>query len=415
MAFSWSPTTATARPHATPWYAGRPSTVPAYADRLPLTEQQLKGIELLVAWFRNPRRRPFFLIFGYAGTGKTTIIKLAIEALGLAPRAVRFAAYTGKAAAIMAAAGCLNASTLHSLLYLVSGESDDHQPEFDLNLHDPRLRSVKLIVIDEMSTIDDDMAHDILQLQIPVIVLGDPFQLPPIRGTAYFAAQQPDVMLTAVHRQAKDNPILRASMALREDYHTRIGDFADGERLIAHRRSSMPLEQMLATDQVIAGFHRTRRAINAQAVQHAHLDSDGVPTIAGGKIVVTRNHRHYGVLNGVTYRIGTAPLRAGRAFTTTIVADDGRRVRCPIHVAAFESYRTFNEAGALSPADRADIALRRPVLADWGYCITLHKSQGSQYRSIALIDDGFGRSAEERARARYTGLTRASETAHYIQ
>ena len=50
---------------------------------------------------------------------------------------------------------------------------------------------------------------------VPVLVLGDPAQLPPIQGGGYFTEAEPDAMLTEVHRQAFDNPIVRLSMDVR--------------------------------------------------------------------------------------------------------------------------------------------------------------------------------------------------------
>ena len=53
-------------------------------------------------------------------------------------------------------------------------------------------------------------------LRQQVLVLGDPAQLPPVKGGGFFTEAEPDVMLTEVHRQAADNPIIRLSMTIRE-------------------------------------------------------------------------------------------------------------------------------------------------------------------------------------------------------
>ena len=60
--------------------------------------------------------------------------------------------------------------------------------------------------------VDEDLGQDLLSFGTPVLVLGDPAQLPPVKGGGFFTEAEPDIMLTEVHRQAADNPIVRMSM-----------------------------------------------------------------------------------------------------------------------------------------------------------------------------------------------------------
>ncbi len=64
-----------------------------------------------------------------------------------------------------------------------------------------------LVVIDECSMVDADLGNDLLSFGVPVLVLGDPAQLPPLRGGGFFTEAEPDVMLTEVHRQAEGDPM----------------------------------------------------------------------------------------------------------------------------------------------------------------------------------------------------------------
>src|SRR4051812_25813648 len=161
-----------------------------------------------------------FRLFGYAGTGKTTLARhLAQNVDGK----VAFAAFTGKAAMVMRAKGCFGASTIHSLIYRAR-ESGEETPSFDL-WEDAPASKAKLIVIDECSMVDADLGRDLLSFGVPILVLGDPAQLPPISGGGFFTAEEPDMMLTEVHRQARDNPIIRLSMDVREGRGLEYGDF----------------------------------------------------------------------------------------------------------------------------------------------------------------------------------------------
>jgi exodeoxyribonuclease-5 len=132
-------------------------------------------------WLRAPSAQVFRL-FGYAGTGKTTLAKhLAAHIDGR----VRFAAYTGKAAHVMRIKGCKDAGTLHSLIYICSETADG--PWFELTDQSP-LAEAALLIVDECSMVDTRLGDDILSFGVPVLVLGDPEQLPPVRGAGFFTA-----------------------------------------------------------------------------------------------------------------------------------------------------------------------------------------------------------------------------------
>ena len=127
---------------------------------------------------------------------------------------MKFAAFTGKAALVMRNKGCDNASTIHSLIYRAR-ESGVEQPSFEL-WDDAPASKAKLIVIDECSMVDAELGRDLMSFECPLLVLGDPAQLPPIQGGGFFTDCEPDAMLTEVHRQAQDDPIVRMSMDIRE-------------------------------------------------------------------------------------------------------------------------------------------------------------------------------------------------------
>ena len=122
-----------------------------------------------------------FRLFGYAGTGKTTRAKHIAEGVD---GKVLFAAFTGKAAHVMRSKGCERASTIHSLIYKAR-DSGEGTPSFDL-WDDAPASKAKLIVIDECSMVDPELGRDLMSFRVPVMVLGDPAQLPPIQGAGFF-------------------------------------------------------------------------------------------------------------------------------------------------------------------------------------------------------------------------------------
>ena len=257
-----------------------------------LSPQQDAALAAVSAWLRHGER-PVFRLFGYAGTGKTTLARHIAEGVD---GEVAFGAYTGKAALVMRSKGCTDASTIHSLIYR-SREVDEGGPQFVLNRSSAAAKA-DLIVIDECSMVDEELGRDLLSFGRPVLVLGDPAQLPPVKGGGFFTDAEPDVMLTEVHRQAKDNPIVRMSIAVREGGRLEIGGFGES-RVI--RRREIDAETVMQADQILVGLNRTRRLYNAR-IRALKGYRDPMPA-AGEKLVCLRNDRSKGLLNGGTWTI----------------------------------------------------------------------------------------------------------------
>ena len=207
--------------------------------------QQEAALAAVARWLKAGEPQVFRL-FGYAGTGKTTLAKHIAEGTD---GGVVFAAYTGKAAHVMRTKGCVGASTIHSLIYRSRGE-DENGPTFALN-DDSEAGKAALIVIDECSMVDEEIGRDLLSFGKPVLVLGDPAQLPPVAGGGFFTAAEPDIMLTEVHRQAAENPIIRMSMTVRDGGALEEGAYGDS-RVVG--RQNIDHEDILAADQVLVGL-----------------------------------------------------------------------------------------------------------------------------------------------------------------
>ncbi|MDB5592085.1 AAA family ATPase, partial [Enterovirga sp.] len=190
--------------------------------------QQDEALKAVARWLAVGDR-PIFRLFGYAGTGKTTLARHVAEGVD---GDVLFAAFTGKAALVLREKGCPDASTIHSLIYRTRGEGETG-PRFVVNRQSAAAKA-KLLVIDECSMVDEDLGRDLLGFGTPVLVLGDPAQLPPVKGAGYFTEHPPDAMLTEVHRQAKDDPIIDLSVRVREGGTLAPGQY--GESRVISRR-----------------------------------------------------------------------------------------------------------------------------------------------------------------------------------
>ncbi len=229
-----------------------------------------------------------FRLFGYAGTGKTTLARHLAESV---EGRVQYAAFTGKAALVMRGKGCFNAQTIHSLIYR-STDSGAETPSFELN-DDSSASRAKLIVIDECSMVDQELGRDMLTFGKPVLVLGDPAQLPPIQGGGFFTEAEPDAMLTEVHRQAQDDPIVRLSMQVRAGERLTSGTYGESQVV---RRDGLDPARVINADQVLVGRNATRRAYNIRMRERRGF-TEALPS-AGDKLVCLRNNRKKGLFNG---------------------------------------------------------------------------------------------------------------------
>src|SRR5438876_11032729 len=115
-------------------------------------------------WFKGERERAsIFRLFGYAGTGKTTLARHLAEGVD---GKVLFAAFTGKAACVMRSKGCYGASTIHRLIYKPK-EQNEENPTFELWRKAPASQA-KLIIIDECSMVDAELARDLMSFEVPL-------------------------------------------------------------------------------------------------------------------------------------------------------------------------------------------------------------------------------------------------------
>ena len=410
------------------------------------SEEQAAALDLIERW-RRSRDKQIFRLFGYAGTGKTTVTK---EIARRAGGNVMFCAYTGKAALVMRGMGCAGARTIHSIIYTPLSElieeakalksllelrariQPDGRHELDREAMrrwgttDPRELEGKLyklraaiekgpswilrenldpkpraFIVDECSMVNEALALDLKGFGIPIIVIGDPFQLPPVRGAGYFTEARPDAMLTEIHRQALDSPVTAMATTVRKDGAWALKPGTYGASSYVSQTIAESLDTLVQADQVLCGTHRTRQAINA-AIREACGYWDEVPA-PGEKLICGRNNKHNGLLNGSQWRVLECE-QINDYFKAKIEPwEGGDDLEVIMHAGPFAGRELLAE-------DKLDADE-----FDFGYCITVHKSQGSQWQHVALINDGWSGADRFKDRWLYTGITRAQEKVTIIK
>jgi exodeoxyribonuclease-5 len=386
--------------------------------------QQAAALDDVAGWLQTDSK-PIFYVAGYAGTGKTMLAcHLAKQAAGK----VLYAAFTGKAASIMRSKGCAGATTIHSLIYKPKDKSGEtlrfletkldrleaetppdlakientkrlveaekrrvRQPAFLLN-PDSELRGAALLVIDECSMVGQEMGQHLLSFDVPILVLGDPAQLPPVASAGYFTRRTPDVMLTEIHRQAGDNPIIDMATRVREGRGLPYGAYGESRVL---RQSEFDRDEAIQSGaQILVGRNETRRRANSR-VRESRGFTDIYP-VSGDRLVCLRNDHDIGLLNGTIWTV-TKTLGGGdQTRYLQVRSEDDVEIVVEAHAAPF--------LGEEVPVHE----IRDAQMFDFGYALTVHKAQGSQWDDVVLIDES-GCFRQDAACWLYTGLTRASK------
>jgi exodeoxyribonuclease-5 len=407
----------------------------AAAGGMRLAPQQAEAVDVIRDWYADHTRQVCRL-FGYAGTGKTTLAKHIVEMLGV--RAL-YAAYTGKAAYVLRSKGCEAASTIHSLIYTPTEKVRERLDELialrrttddpreaevldqqiaterdrlstpDFILKEPEeslLYGAPILVLDEVSMVGAKVAADLLSFGVKILCLGDPAQLPPVDGAGYFINATPDYLLTEIHRSALDSPVTRLATAVRQapsyDRTLGLGHGLDGD---SGRMPRVDVDELLEFDQVLVGTNKTRWAA-VFAIRAAQGLTGTVP-MAGDKIIGLANSTECNIFNGQQFRVLEAHPQTREDRITLRVEDDlGNQRLLTTWTAGYRSVKGESEARR---DGRGNIAA-----TTWGQAITVHKSQGSQWDSVLVVDESyvFARGAAEDATRDGATPADASEAGH---
>ena len=402
-----------------------------------LTPAQAHVVDQVREWIRTGTKQSFSLA-GYAGTGKTTLIRWLVEA---ANETVRCCTPTGKAAAVLEdkLPEGSHVSTIHSFLYQpldVSQADVDQARGYADNLkvkasEDARFRQCYLaavrtwrrldrmvskgecefidradpnfapfVIVDEASMVNEQMEADLRRCAGKILFVGDPGQLPPVEGTEFFGRNQPDAMLEEVHRQAADSTILRLATSIRKG--ERFEGWDESCRLIR----DLSVGELIEADQIITGKNVTRRRLNRDV--RRNLGYSKTYPEEGETLMCLKNDPGLGLINGIGGIAGCNATLDSFDDLRVVVVYEGRALRN----LALDRYpfMVYDEP----KLSRRDHPVHGPQF-DFGYAITVHKSQGSEWPHVVVWDDKMRRQdAEHRRRWTYTAVTRASDKLTWV-
>jgi len=353
--------------------------------------QQNEALSAVSNWLNDPDGAQVFRLFGWAGTGKSTLAQHLAKDVEL----VKYAAFTGKAALVMRKHGCKGASTIHSLIYTLVSDKEG-EPQFRLD-DESVAADADLIVIDEVSMVDEILGRDLLSFGTKVLVLGDPFQLPPVQGAGFFTEVEPDIMLTEIHRQARDNPIVRMSLDIRQGRKLQLGNYGDSRVISRH---DVDQQEVLGADQVLVGRNKTRLDYNNRVRELLKLPHQ--EPVTGDRMVCLRNNPRKKLLNGQIWIVTDVKKKNAGKYQLSLASDEGFGKMVETTVRTHKDFFSGDEDKMAWPVRRQYDEFT------FGYCLTVHKAQGSQWDNVFLFNESYV-FREEVQRWLYTGVTRAAE------
>lgn len=362
--------------------------------------QQKEAIDKAVAWYHGfqnyEHRKQVFFLAGYAGTGKTSVAKTIADLCAPAYRVV-FVAPTGKAASRLRQKGCRGAKTLHQVIYNVRGEDEDGDPIF---IGKGALdEGPTLIVCDEASMLGEWDNKQLMSHGICVLALGDTGQVPPVKQAAVYVKGREDVLLTEIERQNANSNIVRASMFVRQGKRIPYREY-DDFRVRNYVSDADLIEHAGEFAQILCSRNDTRHAYNKRI--RALLGFTGELPNIGEKIVCTFNQHKADLMNGeqgIVLRYGEMPLAEyeDNEEPTMLVyiksLTTGKEMSAKFNPASFDK----NEAVRL-------VAQKSVGGFDYGNVLTIHKSQGSEWQHILVIEEQL---RSNYAELMYTAYTRA--------
>lgn len=383
-----------------------------------LTEKQQEGLDIAVD--RYLHREKFTIISGYAGTGKSTLVKFIISALpGIDPdKDVVYTSFTGKATQVLSKKGNKNTMTLHKLLFTSHPRPDGTFMRVPVPSID-----YKVVVVDEISMAPKSLIARLMNYKVYVIGLGDPFQLPPVdKNEDNHLLDNPHIFLDEIMRQAAESEIIQLTMKIRNGEP--IENFKGNEIQILSKEE-LSTGMLFWADQVLVATNATRKSINSQMRQELGRTSK-VPE-KGDKLICYRNYwdevgnQGSALINGT---IGT--LKDGfESFVQLPYFLGGNRI--PVIRGEFvgedgEAYGNYIMdkqmilTGEKSLDWKTEYKLGKnprymsliPKEFAYGYAITVHRAQGSEWDKVLVIEEKFPFDKEEHARWLYTACTRAS-------
>ena len=378
-----------------------------------LSEDQQTAVDKIHQWLATPEKR--LTLGGFAGTGKTTIVSHLLKDLRTS---VAICAFTGKAASVLRSKGVKGATTMHKLMYTperqcmkcLATEGFRRGYSKTLVCGSCGSKNIKtawkrvplidagLVIVDEASMLNQSLVEDIEELAQKILYVGDHGQLEPI-GKDPGIMREPDIKLEKIHRQAGESGIIQLAHHMRQGFMPTRWDGSDFGDARVTGLSKLAPAALKRFDVILCGYNKTRKSINRvirDSLGYGRID--GLPE-KGERLICLQNDSDLGIFNGLLVTVMNR--RVSTEYPRYDLIDDAGNeyIDVPIYPAQFDEEK------------KIDFIPKGLGLFDYGYCLTAHKSQGSEWDRVAVIEQ-LARGWDP-ARWRYTAATRAAKYLEY--
>lgn len=397
---------------------------------LEFSPDQRAAIDAIQRWADSGQEH--FRLGGLAGTGKTSISALLPQLLGTS--SIQFAAPTGRAASVLTRKMGIEARTLHSILYVAESYithdidckcDQEHKLRNDLNacvdeegrpllctrigcicpskiiwtkrtemMDPPPMEDI--LVIDEASMVGQILYNDVCELDCRKIWVGDYGQLPPVMdGKGVLSETNLDAKLVQIHRQA-GNPagsnIVDLAHAVRT-YGREAARAWDGPGVTVKHMPVSQAKLRADPDRMVICWKNSTRVVQNKQMR-ARLGFKE-PLVVGDKVICLRNNREAMVFNGQMGIVKEILGETRFVYKVVLAMEDGNTFTGDLVKAQFGQEKTLNDGYG--------------NLFDYGYCITAHKSQGSEADDVVVLMEGYQDMGAGDPRWAYTAITRAKK------
>lgn len=390
-----------------------------------LSEDQREALDALLRALDRGEKE--LVLTGMPGTGKSTIMEAFAEEVEKRGRTLWFSAPTGRAAVRLGRAVQQAACTMHSLLYAQVAEDPFGKPLFSGEKN--KLSPGDVLIVDEASMIAESLHRDLMK-QVPrgaqVVFVGDREQLKPVDGHWGVNFDDPTAVLTRIHRQAEGNPIRDASRAVQSGGKIPAGSpdspfFKTTATIDTAADWLADLHKQGADAILLCWTRATRTALNDRTRDKLGLyDTSletGMDVAVGDRLRISLNNSALNLWNGelVMVRALERSEANPEVLDATVETETGRQLYIGIIEGCVGSgVNEFKDAASRLAATRDNSHPSRGDLAhvDFGWAVTVHAGQGSQWDYVGFVFDVAtrklaGRDPSEARRLVYTAITRA--------
>ena len=395
--------------------------------RIQLNTNQEAVVQTAVDWFMNSSSE-LFEISGYAGTGKSVVLREIVNRLPISEENILPMAFTGQATMVMRQKGFKNAQTCHSSLYtfaLVPKRNKRGDIVIDKRFNTPLMKriqipkdrsdfnNISLIIVDEAWMVPERIKRDIDKLGIKVIAAGDNGQLPPIDSKPGYLTGNNIHYLTEIMRQNAGSALVQLANIARTGGNITPGLY--GNQVLVLFEHEITLDMIARAGVTLCRTNADKEFINTIVRRDILHRNSPLPEL-GDRLICRKNNwdvdsNGYPLVNGLTGIVAAPPNLFTKEYGTIGINF------APDKIVAYYENLHINKQFLLTNSSEEKKLLKESKftngdLFEYAYGSTVHLAQGSEYHTGIYISKTWDKTQYSNA-MNYTAITRFKDKMIY--